>query len=194
MPGKSYSLSAKLFPVYAIASIAAILCVPYLVSSAPTVSDSYLFGYNNRVGVVLLLALVTIGAIWTRGFDLDFRGAQNARPVSFTALVISLSAVFLGCLTMYFLAGHLGGFGESSYEIDRIWLTSIGKRPYVDVCGHRWIPEVEDPPLHPRKSCRSTLWNKHGVDGRTRAAMKKVGHTTGIAKRCTAAGKSPRKA
>ena len=55
-----------------------------------------------------------------------------------------------------------------------------------DICGHRWIPEVEDPPLCPRKACRSTLWNKAGVDGRTKAAKKKVGHTTGIAKGRTA--------
>jgi hypothetical protein len=57
-----------------------------------------------------------------------------------------------------------------------------------DVCGHRWIPEVEDPPLCPRKACRSTLWNKHGVDGRTKAAKKKGRHTTGISKDCTAPG------
>jgi len=44
-----------------------------------------------------------------------------------------------------------------------------------DVCGHRWIPEVEDPPLCPRKSCRSTLWDKNGVDGRTKAAREKAG-------------------
>jgi len=44
-----------------------------------------------------------------------------------------------------------------------------------DVCGHRWIPEVEDPPLCPRKSCRSTLWNKGGLDGRTKAAKEKSG-------------------
>jgi hypothetical protein len=42
-----------------------------------------------------------------------------------------------------------------------------------DVCGHRWIPEVEDPPLCPRKACRSTLWNKSGIDGQTKAAKKK---------------------
>lgn len=46
-----------------------------------------------------------------------------------------------------------------------------------DVCGHRWIPEVEDPPLCPRKSCRSTLWNKGGLDGRTKEAKKKVGRS-----------------
>lgn len=44
-----------------------------------------------------------------------------------------------------------------------------------DVCGHRWIPEVEYPPLCPRKSCRSTLWNTGGLDGRTKEAKKKAG-------------------
>ena len=42
-----------------------------------------------------------------------------------------------------------------------------------DVCGHRWIPEVDNPPLCPKKNCRSTLWNRGGVDGRTREARKK---------------------
>lgn len=46
-----------------------------------------------------------------------------------------------------------------------------------DKCGHRWIPEVENPPLCPKKDCRSTLWDKGGVDGRTKAARKnKAGH------------------
>jgi hypothetical protein len=58
-----------------------------------------------------------------------------------------------------------------------------------DVCGHRWIPEVENPPLCPRKSCRSTLWNKGGVDGRTKAAKKKNGHTPGIAERYSSLGR-----
>ena len=63
-----------------------------------------------------------------------------------------------------------------------------------DVCGHVWIPSVPNPKLCASKKCRSTLWDKGGVDGRTREAKKKVGHTTGIAKGRTSAGKSPRKA
>jgi hypothetical protein len=46
-----------------------------------------------------------------------------------------------------------------------------------DVCGHRWIPETENPPNCPSKKCRSTLWNKGGVDGRTREARIKVGRS-----------------
>lgn len=48
-----------------------------------------------------------------------------------------------------------------------------------DVCGHRWIPEIEDPPLCPRKACRSTLWNKGGLDGRTKEAKEKAAKKIG---------------
>jgi len=63
-----------------------------------------------------------------------------------------------------------------------------------DVCHHRWIPEIENPTLCPKKDCRSTLWNKGGLDGRTKAAKKKNGHSSGIAKGRTAPGKPRRKA
>ena len=46
-----------------------------------------------------------------------------------------------------------------------------------DVCGHRWIPETEDPSNCPSKECRSMLWNKGGVDGRTREARIKAGRS-----------------
>lgn len=46
-----------------------------------------------------------------------------------------------------------------------------------DVCGHRWIPETENPPNCPSKKCRSTLWDRGGVDGRTREARIKTGRS-----------------
>ena len=46
-----------------------------------------------------------------------------------------------------------------------------------DVCGHRWIPETGNPPNCPSKKCRSTLWDKGGVDGRTREARIKTGRS-----------------
>jgi hypothetical protein len=123
---------SRLFPAYVIGGAAAVFFLPYFIPSAPSASSSYLFGYNNRVGVGLLLVVIAIGAIWTRGLRLNFLDAGNSQPVSRGALWYSLFAVLLGCAAMYFLAGRLGGFGESSYEIDRIWLTSIGRRPYID--------------------------------------------------------------
>lgn len=33
------------------------------------------------------------------------------------------------------------------------------KTAVCDVCGHRWIPEVENPTNCPSRSCRSRKWN-----------------------------------
>jgi hypothetical protein len=122
----------RLLFVYVVGSLAAIFYLPILFPLHPSASDSYLFGYNNRVGIVLLLVLVAIGAIWTRGLNLQFKapGASEAVPVR--DLAWSLTAVLAGCVAMYLFAGHFGGFMESSYEIDRAWLLSQGKTPYVD--------------------------------------------------------------
>ena len=44
-----------------------------------------------------------------------------------------------------------------------------------DVCGHVWIPSVEHPKLCASKKCRSTLWDRGGIDGRTREAKSMAG-------------------
>jgi hypothetical protein len=132
MPDNSSVTASRLFPAYVIGGAAAVFYLPYFFPSAPTASSSYLFGYNNRVGVALLLVLVVIGVIWTRGLNLKFLKAGDSPQISSKVLIYSLIAVVLGCAGMYVLAGRYGGFGESAYEIDRIWLASIGKRPYVD--------------------------------------------------------------
>ena len=44
-----------------------------------------------------------------------------------------------------------------------------------DVCGHTWIPQVEHPALCASSKCRSTLWDRGGLDGRTREAKAKTG-------------------
>ena len=126
------SIDLRLFSVYVVASLAAIFYLPTLVPMHPSASDSYLFGYNNRAGVALLLLLVSIGAIWTKGFNLEFFAAEASEPVPQRTLLISLLGVLCACLAMYMLAGRFGGFGESSYEIDRVWLTAQGRTPYVD--------------------------------------------------------------
>ena len=114
----------RFFTAYAAASAAAVLFLPYLVSPAKSASSSYLFGYNNKIGVVLLLLFVAIGSLLSDAFR--FRGIEaDSPPIRHTVLAIGLVFVLLGCTGMYVLAGRYGGFGESSYEIDRVWLTSL---------------------------------------------------------------------
>ncbi len=125
-------LDRRSFLAYAVCSLMAVFYLPYLAPLQPTASVSYLFGYNNRAGVVLLVLLVTVGTLWSRGLDLQFLMQGDSPPVSRKTLALSLLAVLLGCLAMYALAGRFGGFEESGYEIRRLWLASQGKIPYVD--------------------------------------------------------------
>ena len=108
------------------------LFFPYYFPLTPSASASYLFGYNNRAAVLILLILVAAGVIGTRGLHLRLLAAANSQPIRRKVFLYSLAAVLLVCAALYLLTGRLGGFGESGYEIDRIWLTSIGKRPYID--------------------------------------------------------------
>lgn len=121
------------FLAYTVLSIVAISFLPYLIPSAPTASDSYLFGYNNRAGILLFLVLVAIGAIWTKGLNLRFLPRGPSAPVSVEVLIFSLVSVACGCAIMYVFAGRYEGFGESFYVIDRAWLVAEGKAPFRDV-------------------------------------------------------------
>jgi hypothetical protein len=123
----------RLFLAYIVCSLAAIFYLPSLVPLHPSVSDSYVFAYNNRVGIALLLLLVAIGSVWTKGLDLQLcTSTDSSQPVPLKSLLGALVAVLSGCLIMCMLAGRFGGFGESPYFIDRAWLLSQGKIPYVD--------------------------------------------------------------
>lgn len=121
-----------LFFAYVVGSLAAVVYLPTLVPQPAVYSASYIFGYNNRVGIVLVLALVAIAALWRKGRDIGFRSTGASKPVSLRLLCLSLAIVSLGCGLMYLFAGRLGGFGESSLQIDRVWLAAQNRRPYLD--------------------------------------------------------------
>ena len=120
------------FALYILIALAAIFCIPKLIPTALSASDSYLFGYNNRVGIILFLFFVTAGAIWTRGLGVGEIVAGEKRRLSRKFLFWGMAFVALGCLIMYLIAGRYNGFGESFYLIDRIWLLHIGRVPYRD--------------------------------------------------------------
>jgi len=51
-----------------------------------------------------------------------------------------------------------------------------------DVCGHRWIAQVEQPKYCASQKCRSALWDSGGVDGRTLEARVKTGRSRRLKK------------
>jgi hypothetical protein len=125
-PGKG------LFAAYCGISLFAILYIPYFVPVPPSTADSYIFGYNNRAGIVLFLLLVSIGAIWTRGFHLAFATTQTISKIPRKNIWLSLAVESAACAAMYFGVCRFKPIGESAYEINRAWLVSLGKIPYVD--------------------------------------------------------------
>lgn len=129
--------------LYGICGLAAVFLVPYLFGVEPARSSSYYFGYNNRVGVILLLVFLAGAAVWNSGTAFTFAGAsQPPKPMPRRILVFWLLALLVGCAAMYVFTGSAGGFGESTYWTDRVWLIAQGKRPYLDfewVFGVLWL-------------------------------------------------------
>ena len=72
---------SRLFAAYIVGGLAAIFYLPSLVPLHPSASDSYLFAYNNRAGVAILLLLVVIGSVWTRGLSLKLSTTGVSEPV-----------------------------------------------------------------------------------------------------------------
>lgn len=121
------------FAAYVLVALVAVFYVARLIPTAPSASDSYLFGYNNRVGIILLFLFVAVGAIWTKGLHPPADSRTETRRLSRGLLMSAMVVVGLACAAMYLFAGRYNGFGESFYLIDRIWLTHASKVPYQDL-------------------------------------------------------------
>ncbi len=125
-PGKG------LLALYLVLSLFAIFYLPYFFPVPPSTSDSYIFGYNNRVGIILLLVLVSFGAIWTKGLNFNFSSNGPSPKIPLKYLWLSLAIEFVVGAAMYLMAGKRASFGEPEYEVSRIWLLTQGKVPYRD--------------------------------------------------------------
>jgi hypothetical protein len=131
-PAEIWRSTKRWFIPYILIALAAIFYLPRLVPSSPSAADSYLFGYNNRTGIILLVFFVGLGVVCTRGFNLQTKLPPAPRPLPRWMLGIAVLLVLVGCAAMYLVAGRYHGFGESFYLIDRISLLDQGRVPYRD--------------------------------------------------------------
>lgn len=96
-------------------------------------SESYIFGYNNRVGFILFILLTALWAIYSRNLHLQFlptgKNFDAVRPATFWKCMAGALGL---CIAMYLFTARLGGFGESAYLINRVDLAAHGLRPYRD--------------------------------------------------------------
>ncbi len=131
-PGHVWRSARLWFLPYVLIALAAVFFLPHLVPSSPSAADSYLFGYNNRTGIILLLFFIALGVILTHGFNLRAHNSPANHLLPRWMLGIAFFILLIGCCTMYFIAGRYHGFGESFYLIDRIALLDQGRMPYRD--------------------------------------------------------------
>lgn len=130
----SSSRTARVRTVCIFFALAALVYwLPYFAPLKPTNSYSYVFGYNNRLALLLVVSLAGIAALWTRGRLAPIAVAsRDTTAVPRKDLAWAIGATLLVCLVMIALFGRLGGYLESGYDIYRLYLVSLGKRPYRD--------------------------------------------------------------
>lgn len=146
----------RLLFLFALCSLAAVFYIPYYVPQSPSTSDSWIFGYDNRSGILILLVCVGIGVSWTRGMNLQLPEPVPSRPLPKTLLLIVLGIGVFACISVCRSSGIYGGFGESNYEINRLWLLTQGKRPYIDF-EYAYGPLLLYGPLALHRICHLSL-------------------------------------
>lgn len=110
-----------------IAFLVAICTLPYKVPVARVYSVSYVFGYNNRIAVLLTAVGVILLALFGPELPLRFTPGK-----ALTASTVRKALVIAGGLTalLHLLTRRLDGVLESIYLIDRVKLLKEGRIPY----------------------------------------------------------------
>jgi hypothetical protein len=125
-------LELVIWAVCSCLALGVIFAAPGAVPVAPTVSDSYLFGYNNRVGVALLLFVLGMGGYFSSRVGVRFSQARLEKAVPSRAVWLWMAIYAVGCGVLYCWLRGFNGLGESTYFVDRLSVFLAGARPYRD--------------------------------------------------------------
>ncbi len=127
---RSRSTGNRMFLSIAVTAVTICLfSLPYYVPVSPNLSDSYLFGFNNRFCWLLFLALVSLMALVG---PVRSDGTVSGKPLSRSTLQKALVGNLVCSTAMYLWTRKLNGFGEAIYLIDRLRLVMEGRVPYRD--------------------------------------------------------------
>lgn len=131
---------SKLFQACAIGLICLFIIfeVPYLFpQSVRTISASYDYGFNNTIGILLLIMacgiFATLGFFWTKkNTELKFFDANPSSAQISQREILVTSFVSLLLISLLFLVSGTYGFGESTQFLQAMERISIGQKLYVD--------------------------------------------------------------
>ena len=114
--------------------LVAVLVLPYRFPLKPSVSESYLVGFNNHAALLLFLLAAALLAWWTGGFGLSSPppSQEPVPPPSRRPLYLSLGFVSCATCALSILTRANIAWGESAYFLDRLQYLAAGGHPYRD--------------------------------------------------------------
>ncbi len=113
-------------------TLALLLWLPYHFPVTPSVSDSYLFGFNNHVALFLVLAFAAATSVCTRRWMWPQAVDCPEYRLSPKSLYWALALTLLVSGAIALAASKLDGIEESIYLIDRLKLVLAGQTPGID--------------------------------------------------------------
>jgi hypothetical protein len=108
--------------------LAAVFFLPYLVPVTPSVSLSYVVGYNNRAAFVIFSAGCVLFALLSRRRFPE--AVSTDQPLGRPSLIVALVIALLSCAYRLLPLGRHTVGGEAFYAINRIQMLVQGLRPY----------------------------------------------------------------
>jgi len=113
-------------------ALLAVFLVPQFVAVPPSISDSYIFGYSNRTGILILSLCLVVGGFFSKQLSFKFREAARGDPIPRRIIWWWMIAFVSGGRGMYCVVRGMQGYAESKYFIDRVKMLAQGGRIYQD--------------------------------------------------------------
>jgi hypothetical protein len=112
--------------------LAAIFIVPFWIPVHDGISVSYIFGFNNKAAIALLLLFALAFGLWSRGLGLALPNpaASVDRPFQITGR-IAVALTLVTCLLVWW-ASQAAVSREGVYFLDRLEMFRMGGRVYRD--------------------------------------------------------------
>ncbi len=118
---------------FSFAAAAAVFWLPWHVAVPPSISLSYLFGFNNRVAMAAVALCAGLVALLGRSLlPAPAVAPPWKKPLSRSSLLKALLITLAVSLWLFFLLHRLDGWNESIYTVHRVRLLLGGRRPYRD--------------------------------------------------------------